>query len=101
MTPHAPGDDLPNKPGEFAIRDTDYGDGQRGPRIVFTCPRGKGLCGVPLHPSPPLQNGAIWTWDGNRDAPTIIPSINCLAEKDGKPAGGCGWHGFITRGVIK
>ena len=31
-----------------------------------------------------------WTWDGNRDAPTFSPSVNC--------AGHCGWHGYIRNG---
>jgi hypothetical protein len=38
------------------------------------------------------QNGgrAQWDWDGNRDAPTFAPSVNCES--------GCGWHGYIRRG---
>lgn len=31
-----------------------------------------------------------WDWDGNRDAPTFSPSVNC--EKH------CGWHGYIRSG---
>ena len=42
----------------------------------------------------------VWAWDGNEEKPTITPSINCIAEKDGKPTGGCGWHGFITGGEL-
>jgi hypothetical protein len=38
------------------------------------------------------QNGGRpqWDWDGNRDAPTMHPSINC--------GGHCGWHGYIRKG---
>lgn len=38
------------------------------------------------------QNGgrAQWDWDGNRDAPTFHPSINCENH--------CGWHGYIRNG---
>lgn len=32
-----------------------------------------------------------WGWDGNMEAPTITPSINCLS---------CGAHVIITGGVI-
>lgn len=32
-----------------------------------------------------------WVWDGNRDAPTFSPSIDCQSCP-GK------WHGFIERG---
>src|ERR1700721_4305172 len=31
-----------------------------------------------------------WDWDGNREAPTFTPSINC--------EGNCGWHGYIRNG---
>lgn len=39
----------------------------------------------------PLQ--APWTWDGNRKAPTLTPSIIHAPER-----GGCGWHGFLRAG---
>lgn len=72
--------------------------------IIFECPNRK-RCAVLLGPShvPRPKDGAlnIWAWDGNIERPTITPSINCIAEKDGKPTGGCGWHGFITAGVIR
>ena len=71
--------------------------------IMFVCPNGK-RCAVLLGPNfvarPAEDKCNIWAWDGNMDCPTITPSINCIAEKDGKPTGGCGWHGFITKGVM-
>jgi uncharacterized protein DUF6527 len=33
---------------------------------------------------------AQWDWDGNRDAPTLAPSVNCESA--------CGWHGYIRAG---
>lgn len=72
--------------------------------ILFVCPKGH-RCAVLLGPSPVPRphEGAlcIWGWDGNKERPTLTPSINCIAEKDGKPTGGCGWHGFITNGVMR
>ena len=72
--------------------------------IIFVCPNNR-RCAVLLGPSavsrPAEDKLCIWGWDGNRERPTVTPSINCLAEKDGKPAGGCGWHGFITKGEIR
>lgn len=72
--------------------------------IIFVCPNNR-RCAVLLGPQqvgrPAEGKLCIWAWDGNVERPTITPSINCLAEKDGKPAGGCGWHGFITNGVIR
>ena len=72
------------KPGDFKL----LLDGEDR-RIVYACPRGKGLCGVAIAPSK-LPNGASWTFDGNMETPTLSPSINCV--------GGCGWHGFVTAG---
>lgn len=72
--------------------------------IMFVCPNGR-RCSVLVGPSPvprPHDDAlCIWGWDGNLEQPTLTPSINCIAEKDGKPTGGCGWHGFITRGVMR
>lgn len=33
-----------------------------------------------------------WVWDGDEDAPTLSPSIKCLAS---------GWHGFLRRGRLE
>ena len=72
--------------------------------ILFVCPNNK-RCSVLLGPSPIDRQHpdglCVWGWNGNLDKPTLTPSINCIAEKDGKPTSGCGWHGFITNGVIK
>lgn len=64
----------------------------------FNCPKHDRPCGMlPIagkHPDKKRdgqnENGgsAMWDWDGNREAPTFTPSINC---------GKC-WHGFIERG---
>lgn len=93
--------------GSFDIETNPHGikgyPGATG-HLMFVCPNGK-RCGVLIGPAPvpkPNPNAlAIWGWDGNADKPTLTPSINCIAEKDGKPTGGCGWHGFITLGVMK
>lgn len=64
----------------------------------FACPHGKGRCEgliirgrTDLPHDPQGKNGGIaqWNWDGNRDAPTFSPSVNC---------GFCKWHGYIERG---
>lgn len=31
-----------------------------------------------------------WEWDGNREAPTLTPSINILVK----------WHGYMTAGKL-
>jgi hypothetical protein len=72
--------------------------------ILFVCPNGK-RCSVLLGPTVVNRSSddrlCVWAWDGNLERPTITPSINCLAEKNGKPTGGCGWHGFIINGVMR
>ncbi len=72
--------------------------------IIFECPNHR-RCSVLLGPQPvprPTPDALYtWGWDGNMERPTIWPSINCIADKDGKPTGGCGWHGFITAGVMR
>ena len=71
--------------------------------ILFVCPNAK-RCSVLIGPKSVGRDAegrlCIWAWDGNLERPTLTPSINCIAEKDGKPTGGCGWHGFITLGVM-
>jgi len=32
-----------------------------------------------------------WLWDGNRDAPTILPSIHIIGQ----------WHGYIRNGNLE
>lgn len=58
---------------------------QRG--LHFWCPCGCGeLLGVRVAGPP------AWTWDGNREKPTVSPSILHTTP------GGCGWHGFLRNG---
>lgn len=69
-------------------------DGQGNPKWMrFPCQRDGGECQIALRPSQTNGKGASWQWDGDRDKPTITPSINC--EKI------CGWHGHITKGEFK
>lgn len=72
--------------------------------MIFVCPNQR-RCTILLGPQNVNRSApdrlCVWKWDGNENEPTITPSINCIAEKDGKPTGSCGWHGFITDGVMK
>jgi hypothetical protein len=86
-----PEDDGEFAPGDFQFQPVTQ-DGVTGEYLLYTCPRHPGsMCGVPLKPlsNPPHNSG--WTFDGNRDAPTLAPSVNCV--------GGCGWHGWIQAGT--
>ena len=57
---------------------------------VCVCPEGH-MASVPLQVGP--KEDHLWQWDGNKENPTITPSIQFLS--------GCKWHGFLTNGVWK
>jgi hypothetical protein len=64
--------------------------------ILFVCPNGMrcgGLIGKEPHDKDETHQCYTWGFNGNLDKPTLTPSFNCV--------GGCGWHGFITDGVMK
>jgi len=71
-------------PGTFYWGDPEYKD-----RLFFTCPNRRS-CNIPIAPNR-NPNGSSWQWDGDRDKPTISPSIDCK---------GC-WHGHIKNGVMR
>ena len=51
----------------------------------FVCPCGCGsVLGVEFPP---------WTWNGDRERPTVTPSIQHM--------NGCKWHGFLTDGEFR
>lgn len=58
--------------------------------LVFECgKKQEQCCRVSLWRLP--QSGIMWNWDGNRSAPTVVPSVHCLQ---------CGRHFSITKGVV-
>jgi len=62
-------------------------DGSLG-GIAFICPCG---CGSESYlPMRGFGHPQEWSWDGNRDAPTLTPSV--------QQVGGCGWHGWLRAG---
>ncbi len=71
--------------GAFEVR--ELADGARTLRgIAFRCP-----CGCGLESYLPLSGpGPVWTWDGNRELPTVNPSV--------LQVGGCRWHGYLRAG---
>ena len=96
-------DDVPV--GTFSIEDGGVqGYPAATAHITFVCPKGQRCSALlgPTHVGRPTPDAlCIWGWNGDKDRPTLTPSINCLAVKDdGTPAGGCGWHGHIANGDI-
>lgn len=63
--------------------------------FYMSCPHGRSTggteCKVSLWQRP--AEGVTWQWDGNVQAPTITPSIDCH--------GGCGRHFTMIGGVPK
>ena len=57
-------------------------------RLIFVCPCGCGK--VRSIPVGREQSPRCWQWDGDREAPTLTPSVRVVGE--------CGWHGFLTAG---
>lgn len=55
---------------------------ERGSATSFPIARGVTLTGVAL--------GHSWEWDGNRDAPTITPSLDWIDT----------WHGWMRNGEL-
>ena len=51
--------------------------------------------GIAMLPIKPVQDKAAWGWDGNREAPTLTPSILHWGDGKDKPAT---WHGFLREG---
>lgn len=57
--------------------------------LTFMCPCGCGaVAGINLKPVYPHG----WDWDGNKELPTINPSIKISP---------CGWHGYLRAGVFE
>lgn len=74
-------------PGEFAWLASSSGEPDVA--LAFLCPCGCGTLG-----SVNVNTPDGWEWDGDRNEPTLAPSIHRVPER-----GGCGWHGFLRRGT--
>jgi hypothetical protein len=65
-----------------------------GNTLIYNCPCGCGdIRSLPIKKVGSYLGG--WGWNGNRDRPTLLPSIKHLAKADGT---GCTWHGFLKDG---
>lgn len=73
------------RPGAYAF--WDYGR-----EFAFNCPCGCGdVVSLPIVSKKVAPNDGTWEWDGNRESPTLSPSIRRLM--------GCKFHGWIRNGV--
>jgi hypothetical protein len=85
------------KPARFTFRCVRHNQGQHPSLPYARCANlliAEGPYSVMhgIKRDPNCQNGgrSQWDWDGNREAPTFSPSINCESH--------CGWHGYIKKG---
>lgn len=87
--------------GAMAWETYNEGKPDEGERLIVIVPhatRGTEWIQVyPMHePDNWAQPGPVNGWDGNREAPTFDPSIDCSCR--GKHPGG--WHGYIIAGRV-
>ena len=69
------------QPGDFQFSDPVTG-------MWYICPCGCGTQGyLRIRPSEPAHPS--WGWDGNREEPTLTPSVHHVGH----------WHGFLNKGV--
>lgn len=78
------------EPGSF----TYYVNGEaKVVGLLYRCPCGCGrLGGLPFGPKSEddiKHSRATWDWNGNREVPTLTPSIHHVNH----------WHGFLTDGM--
>lgn len=73
-------DDDSTRPGDFELSGDPVGG------LWYNCPCGCGSQGfLPIRPAA----SPSWEWDGNREAPTLNPSVNHVGH----------WHGWLRNGV--
>ena len=77
-------------PGEFQFCD-QYGSGEKDVALVFMCPCGCSEPGALDIRRPGFVERPSWVWDGNKEAPTLLPSIQRNSN--------CRWHGFLENGI--
>lgn len=73
-------------PGAIQYFTTAGVDGPVG--MLLKCPGCGRASGMDFKPRP----SPSWKWNGNRENPTLTPSINCV--------GCCQWHGWLSQGVF-
>jgi len=54
--------------------------------MIIRCPGCNVESAVSFHP----EDRVHWEWDGDREKPTLSPSLNSV--------GCCGWHGWLREG---
>ena len=74
-------------PGAVEIREVEI-EGERSVGFAFICPCGCGREGY--LPTDTATSGPRWDWNGDREHPTLTPSVQFV--------GACAWHGWLIGG---
>lgn len=86
-------DEVP--PGHFHFYTNQGSDDLAG--MLFGCPCGCGdLKSVDFRGH--VERRPSWEWDGNKDSPTLHPSINILQLDEHGNRCGEHWHGWLKNG---
>ena len=85
-------------PGYFQFCSAYAGEPDVG--LLFGCPCGCGEVSF-VHIKPNPDGHPTWNWNGNREAPTLTPSILMHQMDDQGNKVGEHWHGFLTAGEFK
>lgn len=76
---------------------TDSAKGQCGIHICINLPDGTHEGSFVRLPLASIDSAQVWwEWDGNRESPTLNPSINMYPNWN-RP----GWHGFMRAGKLE
>ena len=87
----------PEEPGEFRWHPPAFDDPLH---IVLNLPGGIGTVVLRVHRAGQTPTGSpSWLWDGDRERPTLEPSINSTIEYP-QPRGKINWHGHLKAGVL-
>jgi hypothetical protein len=80
------------------VGDWAFSPEEEPPAIWIRTPDGSPSGTMSRLPITPIDSVLdAWAWDGNRDAPTISPSIHRLPVVGFK----AGWHGFMRAGRLE
>lgn len=75
----------------------DHADYYDHPVLAHWCPACGELHGFSCEQ--PQRNGAKWTWDGNVNWPTFLPSMNIKIGIPARPEWRC--HYFLRAGILE
>jgi hypothetical protein len=78
---------------ELAPGDARWEDFENCTVLSFVCPCGCGSVHQVRVTHLPPGNGPEWSWNGNKEKPTLWPSLQLNSA--------CRWHGHLVDGIFK